>query len=155
MTDERAEFQPLPDSEAEAGVAPAPQPESSPWWRQLLGLMFGSAKRQQERLRELDDAIALSPASAANYTLRGELYLRLGEPAAARRDFQRALALAEAQIESSNWGIVVQAVVDRAQRGLAQAEKQVARAVPPQPDTSMVDGSGERLTDDIPSGTSA
>ncbi|MFW5772883.1 MAG: hypothetical protein ACOCZH_06110, partial [Phototrophicaceae bacterium] len=70
-------------------------------------------------------------------------------------DFQRALALAEAQIESSNWGIVVQAVVDRAQRGLAQAEKQAARAVPPQPDTSMVDGSGERLTDDIPSGTSA
>ena len=55
-----------------------------------------------------------------------------------------------------------QALVDRAQRGLAQAVRRASRVAPPppaddppQPDTSMVDESGERLTDDISSGTGA
>jgi tetratricopeptide (TPR) repeat protein len=166
MTDEHTEVRPWLDPDAEAVVEP--QPETSPWWRRwwrrwkwrILALL-GSPERREARLRELDDAITLSPASAANYTLRGELHMQMGQPEPARHDFQRALA--EAQVESTNWGIVEQALVDRAQRGLAQAERRMARAAPPpsqaeqplQPDTSMVDASGERLTDDIPSGTGA
>lgn len=156
MTDERAEFEPWPDSEA---AEPAPQ---TPWWQRILGTVFGSRGHKQARLRELDDAITLNPNAAGNYTLRGELHLQMGEPELAQRDFERALALAEPQIEGSNWGIVEQALVDRAQRGLAQAVWRASRVPPPppaddppQPDTSMIDESGERLTDDISSGTGA
>lgn len=149
MTDEQTGFRPWPDSDSEADFAP--EPAAPPWWRRALGLLRGSSARRQARLRELDDAIALSPDAAANYTLRGELRLEMGEPELARYDFERALALAGPQVEGSRWGIVEQALVDRARRGLAKAE----RLAPPPPDTSMVDAPGERLTDDIPSSTGA
>jgi hypothetical protein len=63
-----------------------------------------------------------NPESAASYVSRGEAYLEAGEPDAAAVDFRQALALAEAQFKTETWGIVAQAVRDRALRGLQQAQ---------------------------------
>jgi hypothetical protein len=75
----------------------------------------GGASR---RLAALTDAIAANPDSAANYVLRGELFLQHGERELAYADFVKALTLAAAQLESDDWGLVGQAVQDRAEAGL-------------------------------------
>ena len=61
----------------------------------------------------------------ANYVLRGELYFSAKEYALAKRDFQRAHELAESQFESSDWGLMAQAMEDRALIGLQKAEKKL------------------------------
>lgn len=71
-----------------------------------------------QRLAALTDAIAANPDSAANYVMRGELFLQHGERELAYADFVKALTLAAAQLESDDWGLVVQAVQDRAEAGL-------------------------------------
>jgi tetratricopeptide (TPR) repeat protein len=80
-----------------------------------------------KRLRELNQAITTYPESPSNYVVRAELYLKVGEYAQAVADFQQALALAETQIESSSWGLVAQAVQDRARVGLTQAQRRLQR----------------------------
>ncbi len=77
----------------------------------------GSAKR---RLAALTDAIAANPDSPANYALRGELFLQHGERELAYADFVKALTLASAQLAADDWGLVEQAVQDRAEAGLRQ-----------------------------------
>ncbi|PJF26491.1 MAG: hypothetical protein CUN53_07640 [Phototrophicales bacterium] len=75
----------------------------------------GGASR---RLAALTDAIAANPDSAANYVMRGELFLRHGERELAYADFVKALNLAAAQLEADDWGLVEQVVQDRAEVGL-------------------------------------
>lgn len=71
-----------------------------------------------QRLAALTDAIAANPDSAGNYVLRGELFLQHGERELAYADFVKALTLAAAQLETDDWGLVEQAVQDRAEAGL-------------------------------------
>ncbi len=97
----------------EVEPAPIEEPPS------LISRLFGRHSRQ--RLQALSGAIDLYPDSSMNYVLRGELYLSFDEPALAEADFRQALSLAQADYETSRWGLVAQAVQDRARVGLAKA----------------------------------
>lgn len=76
-------------------------------------------------LRELNQAIAHAPEAPTNYVLRGELALATGDYPQAAADFEKALGLASAQVESSNWGAMAQAMQDRAASGLAQTRRRM------------------------------
>ena len=73
------------------------------------------------RLRRLDRAIAAAPDAPVNYVLRGELRLKLRDRDQAAADFQRALALTDEAFRASDWGLVAQALADRALVGLRRA----------------------------------
>ena len=79
--------------------------------------------RQGERIQSLTRAINRDPVSAASYMCRGESYLEAGDPASAAADFRQALALVEAQFKTETWGVVAQAIRDRAFRGLQQTQQ--------------------------------
>ncbi len=79
--------------------------------------------RDEATLNDINAAIASYPEAASNYVFRGELLLKMGELAAAEADFQRGLELAAQQVEAHRWGIVAQAVQDRAYVGLKEARK--------------------------------
>jgi tetratricopeptide (TPR) repeat protein len=97
------------------------------WKRLRRAILGGGADDQDEHFRYLDQAIENAPETAANYVLRGELYLRAREYALARRDFQWAYELAAEQFEHSDWGIIAQAMQDRALAGLQKAEHKLGR----------------------------
>jgi hypothetical protein len=97
-------------------------------WKKFRGLLMGDADHIAERIRQLDSAIENAGDTPANYVLRGELYLRLHEYALARRDFQRAQELAAVQFEQSDWGLMAQAMEDRALLGLQKADKKLQAA---------------------------
>ena len=73
------------------------------------------------QLQVLDDAIARHPDAAINYVLRGEFWLKHSQHAEAIADFTKAIALAQAELDASDWEYREQAVLDRAQRGLRMA----------------------------------
>lgn len=81
-----------------------------------------------QRLYDLAHAIATYPDAAVNYVTRGELYLHLDEPALAAADLRQGLALAQAEIDARAWGIVAQAMQERALKGLEQAERRLKRS---------------------------
>lgn len=91
------------------------------FWQRLKKALFGSNEGIEQRLRSLSLAIEKYPQTPANYVLRGELYLGVGEHELAATDFQRALELASAQFEASDWGGIAQAMRDRAEAGLEKA----------------------------------
>jgi tetratricopeptide (TPR) repeat protein len=132
--------EPVPQDEASSHAQPvplaAPEKVSSPsWWQRLVGrFRRPGAVNQQYRLRELDEAIALHPDTVVNYVLRGEFYLKQGETDLAASDFRRALKLAAEQVETNNWGIIAQAMYDRAEVGLRQAERRSGRRDARQPE---------------------
>jgi hypothetical protein len=97
-------------AEIENELFEAPQPET----RAPSPTLRGASRR----LAALTDAIAANPDAAANYVMRGELFLEHGERELAYADFVKALTLAAAQLESEEWGLVAQAVQDRAEAGL-------------------------------------
>jgi len=97
-------------------------PES--FWQRLRKIVFGSSEGIEQRLRSLSLAIEKYPEAPANYVLRGELYLDVGEYELAQSDFQRALELASAQFEVSDWGGIAQVMRDRAEVGLEKARQQ-------------------------------
>ena|GEM_PF-1093748 len=99
-----------------------------PFWTRLRRALFGGADVSRA-LRHLDEAIENAPDAPANYVLRGELYLRAREYALAQRDFQRAYELATGQFERSDWGILAQAMQDRALAGLQKAERRLGNDV--------------------------
>lgn len=117
--------------ENQATDEPEPKVENTePIWSRLRRLVFDSSYRLDDpafigRLNQLGDAIDRAPDAAANYVLRGELYLRVGIYDLARDDFQWASELADAQFERSDWGLIAQAVRDRALVGLAKAQKKL------------------------------
>jgi tetratricopeptide (TPR) repeat protein len=110
---------PLPDQPYQTQAA------DSIWVRLRRAVFGGGLDAQSEHFRYLDQAIEIAPDTAANYVLRGELYLKAREYALARRDFQRAYELAARQFERSNWGIIAQAMQDRALVGLQKAENRL------------------------------
>jgi tetratricopeptide (TPR) repeat protein len=87
----------------------------------LKALLFGQPVSDDTRLRELSIAIIEYPRSTSNYVLRGELYLHYREYARAEADFRRALLLAAEAVETENWGILAQAMQDRALAGWQKA----------------------------------
>ena len=96
-----------------------------PLWERIRRTVIGDADNVAERIRHLDAAIEKAADTPANYVLRGELYLTLREYALARRDFQRAHELAAAQFQQNDWGLMAQAMQDRALVGLQKAEKKL------------------------------
>jgi hypothetical protein len=82
---------------------------------------------RMERWHNLNWTIAAYPDVAANYVLRGELLLRQGDTLGAISDFRHALRLAAEQMETEDWGVVAQAVQDRALAGLRDALRCAAR----------------------------
>jgi tetratricopeptide (TPR) repeat protein len=127
MTDDvRMEAEPAPErldaapdivSEAQPEVEAGPEardPLLAGLWR-WLGL---GRQSLAERLAELDRAVEAAPESSANLILRGEVLLDMGGLEQAEMDFLRGLELAEAQLERSAWGVMEQALRDRALMGL-------------------------------------
>src|SRR5258708_4592793 len=100
-------------------------PSPIPLWERIRRTILGDIDNVAERIRHLDAAIENAADTPANYVLRGELYLTLREYALARRDIQRAHELAAAQFEQSDWGLMAQAMEDRALIGLQKADKQL------------------------------
>lgn len=72
------------------------------------------------RLRLLNRAIEQHPNAAVNYVMRGEYWLAANQPEAARADFEQAILLGQAELETSDWGYLQQALIDRARQGLRQ-----------------------------------
>jgi len=125
MTDEV-----MPQSGADNGasdepVMPAAAPLRRPWWIQVWARLV--ERRDPDTLadqrHELDTAIAANPDTAVNYLLRGEYLLTNGDPGAAEADFRRAFDLAARQLAGSDWGLVAQAVADRALVGLKKTQE--------------------------------
>lgn len=77
------------------------------------------------RLESLTQAIEVAPESAANYVLRGEMYMDLREYALAHADFQCAYEMAEAHFEIADWGFMEQAMRDRALAGLEKVQRRL------------------------------
>jgi hypothetical protein len=79
----------------------------------------------EERLQTLDEAIEDRPGVAVNYLARAELLLEIGRVVEAIDDFERVEELAAKDFEDRRWGVVAQALRDRAQRGMEQAQKRL------------------------------
>ena len=113
------EIQPIADAQAQATGSD----NRESWFTRLRARFSGAQARRTyttERLIALTRAIERHPQSAVNYVARGELYLEIGERERAAEDFRHALALAEAQYAEDDWGLVAQAVQDRAIAGLTK-----------------------------------
>lgn len=113
------EIHPIVDAQVQAMGADNPVG----WFTRLRARFFGAQARRTyttERLIALTRAIERHPESAVNYAARGELYLEIGERERAAENFHQALALAEAQYAEDDWGLVAQAVQDRAVAGLTK-----------------------------------
>ena len=95
--------------------------QPSAWQR--LRRLFG----RETRLYNLNWAISAFPDAPANYVLRGELLLDLGDTVGAAADFRRALELAVAEVGAEDWGLIAQALQDRALVGLRDALLRSAR----------------------------
>jgi tetratricopeptide (TPR) repeat protein len=91
-------------------------------------LLAAPLSKLDQRLVDLAHAIATYPDAAVNYVTRGELYLHLGEFALAAADLRQGLALAQAEMDARAWGIVAQAMQERALKGLEQAERRLKRS---------------------------
>jgi uncharacterized protein HemY len=79
--------------------------------------------RHERLLRSLNRAIEEHPDSPTNYVLRGELALETKDYGQAIDDFEQALELAAAQVETNRWGFVAQTMQDRAFAGLTRARR--------------------------------
>lgn len=105
-------------------VAAVKTPE--PIWVRLRRAIFGAGSDgYAEHFRYLEQAIENAPRSPGNYVLRGELYLKVREYALAQHDFQRGYELAARQFERSDWGLIAQAMQDRALSGLQKAQNKL------------------------------
>jgi len=89
-----------------------PRQQRGGFWRRLFGAT------PEERLPELNEAIAQYPDAPANYVLRGELLLAIGRQDEAHADFEQALELAQEQLANAAWGLAEQAIADRARENL-------------------------------------
>ena len=95
----------------------------------IIGFFFQTpAARNREisqRINELNVSIEFAPDSATNYVLRGELFLERKEYHLAQADFQTALNIAEAFDETDGWGLIEQAMQDRAIEGLKKVQRRL------------------------------
>lgn len=106
--------------ETPAAETPAAAPVARP-----KRSIFGEGR--SARLESLSHAVEMYPEEPANYVLRGEVYYQLREYALAEADFQRGLELAAEQVEANRWGLVAQALQDRALNGLEKTQRRLAR----------------------------
>lgn len=93
-------------------------------WERIRGLFSGGAD-VGARLNSLTQAIEDAPDAAVNYVLRAELYVSVHEYALAQTDFQRAIDLAETQFELDDWGLLDQAMRDRAIAGMEKVQRRL------------------------------
>lgn len=77
---------------------------------------------QAIRIHLLNRAIEGSPDAAVNFVLRGEYWLEQEDATQAIADFQTAIELAETELETSDWGYIQQALIDRSHQGLRLAQ---------------------------------
>ena len=91
--------------------------------RRALGEVFqSSVERERQfyrRFRELSDKIEAMPDSITYHVLRGEMLIERGEYERARADFQVAVELADRVDPTEGWGVIEQALRDRAIQGIA------------------------------------
>ena len=91
--------------------------------RWALGAVFqSSVERERQfyrRFREFSDKIEAMPDSFTYHVLRGELLIERGEYERARADFQVAVELADGVDADEGWGVIEQALRDRAIEGIA------------------------------------
>jgi hypothetical protein len=120
------------EASPEAAVEALPEAKApgEVFWARIRRALFGGTNRADDagfiaRVRGLDQAIEATPDTPGTYVLRGELYLRAKEYALAEADFRAAYELAVQQFERSDWGIMAQAMQDRALAGLRTAEKRL------------------------------
>ncbi len=106
------------DGELLVAAPPAP-----PVWKRLVDAVLGMPRRQ--RLEAITAVIEADPDAAANYVIRGELYLESREYALAAVDFERGLELVERELAAADWGIFDQMLRDRALMGLHQTRRYV------------------------------
>lgn len=90
--------------------------------RGWLSWLLPSVHDTERRIAEFNTALADQPDSAALYLSRAEAYAELGDYGQAADDFRRAARLADEQFKTKSWGVVAQAIRDRALRGLQQAQ---------------------------------
>jgi hypothetical protein len=119
------------DDRSETDIADAVvqdnQHESSakpPFWTWLRALIFRPPDVTQ-RLDDLTTAIVHRPQVAANYVLRGEVWMQMREYQQAADDFATALVLASEQFEQEDWGLLAQAMRDQAEHGLEIARRKL------------------------------
>lgn len=95
----------------------------------MFSIFSADKQREQheQRLHELNEAIAESPDSFTNYVLRGELFLQDKQYHLAAEDFDQAWQLAAESVETARWGIVAQVMMDRAYDGWETAQRKLAR----------------------------
>ncbi len=103
----------------------APPPVSL--WQWLRGVFSGQSQDIDQRLDELQAAIAAHPDKAVNYILLGELFAELREYPLAVEYLETGLQFASRQVAEADWGIVAQTLQDRALAGLTAAEVQLQR----------------------------
>jgi cytochrome c-type biogenesis protein CcmH/NrfG len=103
------------------GEQPATKPS---FWVWLRDLIFRPPDVTQ-RLIDLNTAINERPQVAANYVLRGEVWLQVGDYQQAVDDFASALILASEQFEQEDWGLLAQAMRDQAEHGLEIARRKL------------------------------
>jgi tetratricopeptide (TPR) repeat protein len=104
---------------------------SQNFWYRLRRWLMPTPKEltedYQNRLEALDLTVSRHPEAISNYVLRGELHLSAGIYDLAVMDFQRALELGSRQFETERWGVITQAMRDRAYDGLNRALRLRAR----------------------------
>ncbi len=91
-------------------------------WGRFINSLFPSAAVTARRIADLTEALAAHRDSPALYLSRGEAYAEMGEYGQAAEDFRLAARLADEQFKTKPWGVVAQALRDRALRGLQQAQ---------------------------------
>jgi tetratricopeptide (TPR) repeat protein len=98
-------------------------------WQGFLKRFFPTKSDREEkateRLRELDDLIAVYPTAPMNYVLRGELFYDVRQYELALPDFQRAVELAQDEFDHADWGIAAQVVGERALVGLKRTQNRL------------------------------
>jgi hypothetical protein len=107
----------LPSQYADVSSLPDEVPQQK---RGFLG--FRQGQNEQERLEELNVMITLYPDTASNFVLRGELFEKQKQLELASADYETAQQLASEQVTQDRWGLVNQAVQDRAIRGLRRVK---------------------------------
>lgn len=84
-----------------------------------------SQDRIIQRLTNITADIQHQPHVAVNYLVRAELYAEYGYWEQALRDSERAYELAVHEFMGRRWGVVAQAIQDRAHRLMLRAKRYV------------------------------
>ena len=108
---------------------PKPSDQEQSVWDKLRRWLRPTQEEQMagvgDRLLALNEAIEDAPDVAVNYLARAELLLEIGRVVEAIDDFERVEVLAAKDFDDRRWGVVAQALRDRAKRGMEEAQKRL------------------------------